>query len=153
MDYRELIKSHEGFSYEVFADTEGVPTVGWGHAFFGPTTPAIGTVFSLERCTQLFEEDMQIVERQFITLEENFFYTHRLDYVRRGVIKNMLFNLGYNKFLGFKKMIAYLKVGDWAGTSREMLDSKWARQVKGRANELAHLMLYGVLYYKLGKEE
>ena len=49
----------------------------------------------------------------------------------------MVFNLGMNGFKKFKKMIAAIEKGDDKEVVNEMLDSKWAHQVKGRAWELA----------------
>jgi len=37
-------------------------------------------------------------------------------------------------------MIAALRLGNYVKAADEMFDSKWARQVKGRANKLAEIM-------------
>jgi lysozyme len=65
------------------------------------------------------------------------------DNVRRFVVKNMLFNIGLGRLLGFKKMLAAVRAGDYDRAAEEMMDSKWARQVKGRAVELAEMMRTG----------
>lgn len=49
----------------------------------------------------------------------------------------MAFNLGMNGLKKFKKMLNAIAEGDDVGVVNEMLDSKWAHQVKGRAWELA----------------
>lgn len=49
------------------------------------------------------------------------------------VLVDMRFNLGADGFLKFKKMIAAARARDWAGMIREMLESKWAKQVGYRA--------------------
>jgi len=140
--YRDLIKKHEGFSLKVYEDTVGNPSVGWGHAFLYSPKPAVGTVFSDEQVIEFFENDMHIVEKDYVWLE-NRFALHHLNYVRRGVLKNMLFNLGLTKLLGFRKMIKALQEGKWKQAASELLDSKYAKQVKGRAVELAHLLQTG----------
>jgi len=56
---------------------------------------------------------------------------------------NMLFNLGYTRFLGFKKMLHAIEVRDFNHAANEMLDSKWAGQVGQRAIELAQIMRSG----------
>ena len=66
-----------------------------------------------------------------------------LNDARKAVIISMLFNLGrggFNKFLKFKQALAE---GDHLTASREMLDSRWAKQVKGRAVELSKQMETG----------
>jgi len=47
------------------------------------------------------------------------------------------------KFKRFKKTIAFLEAGKWTAAGDEMLDSKWARQVKRRANKLSTMMKEG----------
>jgi lysozyme len=55
----------------------------------------------------------------------------------------MAFNLGVPRLCKFRKMWAEVHEKDFTTASHEMLDSKWARQVKGRATELADLMKAG----------
>ena len=43
----------------------------------------------------------------------------------------------------FKKMWAAVYDNDFATAAKEMLDSRWARQVKGRSTRLAHAMATG----------
>lgn len=143
MNYRERIKQDEGFRQMVYLDTEGVPTVGWGHAFFENPRPAIGSIFSKKQCEEFFEEDMDSVEREYYTELEPKFNLKNLDSVRRGVLKNMLFNLGLRKLLGFRRMWEAIVRGMAQWAAIEMLDSKWATQVKGRAKRLAEMMEFG----------
>lgn len=69
-----------------------------------------------------------------------------LDEVRQGVLVNMAFNMGTPKLKGFKKTLAYIEAGKYKEAAAEMLDSAWARQVKGRAAELASQMETGEFY-------
>ena len=55
----------------------------------------------------------------------------------------MAFNLGVRGLLGFKKALAAVKAGDFEKAAEEMLDSKWRRDVKCRAYELAEQMRTG----------
>ena len=64
--------------------------------------------------------------------------------VRKQVMVNMAFNLGMPRLLGFKRMMAALRIGDYEKAAIEMKDSKWARQVGDRALELAEMMDRGV---------
>ena len=63
-----------------------------------------------------------------------------LDPVRQAVVSNMVYNLGINRFKGFKKTIAHIAAGNYGDAATEMLDSKWARQVGRRATELSQMM-------------
>lgn len=142
MNYREQIKHHEGFRFTVYKCSSGVLTVGWGHAFLGPRTPKVGDEYPAWKLTEFFEDDMQNVERDYLFLEKEF-NLRGLDYIRRAVLKNMLFNLGLPKLLRFKKMFRALEQGDFILAGLEMLDSKWASQVGSRATILTVMMKQG----------
>jgi len=59
---------------------------------------------------------------------------------RRLAIINMIFNLGYGRFLEFKKMIRHIEMGEWDAAADEALDSAWARQVGERSKRVAHML-------------
>lgn len=56
---------------------------------------------------------------------------------------DMCFNLGLPGFLEFERMLAALNAGDYDRAAQEMLDSKWARQVRQRAYVLAEQVRVG----------
>ena len=60
-----------------------------------------------------------------------------------GVLLDMAFNVGLPRLRGFKRMWAALEGRDYSEAAKEMLDSKWARQVKTRAYTLARMMESG----------
>jgi len=62
---------------------------------------------------------------------------------RRIVLMSMGFNLGIRGLLGFKKMISCIESSDFKGASKEMLDSKWSKQVGERALRLSKIMESG----------
>ena len=66
-----------------------------------------------------------------------------LDDVRQAVLITMAFNLGRTGLMGFRRMWAALAERDYDCAAREMLDSKWARQVGIRAERLAEQMKTG----------
>jgi len=70
-------------------------------------------------------------------------YRRRLNEARARVIMNMVFNMGIQSVLGFKKMWAAIYEGNFNKAADEMMDSKWASQVGGRAEELAGIMRRG----------
>jgi len=64
----------------------------------------------------------------------------------RGVqeaLLNMCFNLGINKLLKFKKMIAALNIQEYRMAAKEGLDSLWAKQVGQRAIEVTDAIRKG----------
>ena len=70
-------------------------------------------------------------------LEKRLPFFSELSQVRKDTLINMAFNLGVNGILNFKKTIALMADGKHTEASREMLDSRWARQVGQRANRLS----------------
>jgi lysozyme len=64
--------------------------------------------------------------------------------VRADALLNMAFNLGIDGLLGFGNTLAAVYRGDYDKAAEGMLASKWARQVKGRAVELAEQMRKGI---------
>jgi lysozyme len=52
--------------------------------------------------------------------------------------------MGWNHMLEFTGLFDALSKGDYKQAAYEMLNSKWAEQVKGRAATLAQAMLTGV---------
>lgn len=71
-------------------------------------------------------------------------YFDRLDPVRQMVICDMIFNLGAYRFGRFVKMHAALTLGDYTLAAHEMVNSKWFRQVGGRARKLVEAMRTGI---------
>ena len=128
---KQMIQDHEGYRPYVYYDSLGYPTGGYGHAFL-PHSPISHDVAIL-----LFEEDFNRAVEDYEKLG------WKLGPVRRAVIIDMLFNLGLTKFYGFERMISAIEHGDYATAADEMLDSRWAKQVKSRAYRLASMMRTG----------
>ena len=82
---------------------------------------------------------MNIVHAQCLMFD----WYHDLCPARQAVIENMIFNLGLTRFRGFKKMIKAIEDYDYLEAAKQMLDSKWSRQVGNRSIELAEMMSSG----------
>jgi lysozyme len=68
-----------------------------------------------------------------------------LSETRKIVLINMYFNLG-NRLFKFSNMLSAIQEQNYEEAAKQMLDSKWAKQVKGRANELASMMKSDILH-------
>ena len=55
----------------------------------------------------------------------------------------MAYNMGVTGLLKFKNTLKNIENEKYIEASNQMLDSKWAKQVKGRAQELAAQMAGG----------
>jgi len=131
----ERIKGHEGYSNEVYRDTLGNLTVGYGHLL------SEGSVVPDHVCHLLFDYDLAMAISDFMRLPKS--TIDHLNKARRSVIVEMIFNMGLPKVLQFVKMWEAIKSNDFNKAADEMLDSNWARQVKSRAVVLANIMRSG----------
>ena len=136
-EMKTLIKRDEGFRQAVYKDSVGVLTVGYGHALH------LDSFMPKEACEIMFEHDFERAEYQCSKLMEK--HGVRLNSARQFVILNMIFNMGSAGVNRFKKMWAALAQvpPDYKEAAAQMLDSKWAKQVKGRSEELAKQMETG----------
>jgi lysozyme len=132
-ELEEQLIRHEGLRLFPYKDTVGKLTIGVGRNIED-------NGISEKEAMYLLKND---IERCSKILQENFYFYNFLTHTRKCVLVNMCFNLGFPRLMGFKKMLAALETHDYDTAADEMEDSKWARQVKGRAVELANQMRDG----------
>lgn len=137
MDEMDLIARHEGYRKHMYRCTEGYNTIGYG------LNLDAGISFDLAKAIL----EYQVFEVRIRCLQE-FEWFFGLNEVRQAVVVNMVFNLGFKGFKKFKQTIYYIDHGKHVQASLEMLDSKWARQVPSRAEELSNMMRTGGWYEK-----
>lgn len=87
--------------------------------------------------------ELNDVKRVTASLERAFPWFTKINTPRRVVIVSMAFNMGLDGLKQFQKMIKCLESGDFESAANQMLASKWAAQVKGRAVRLAGIMKSG----------
>lgn len=127
------VRRNEGLSYLPYRCQAGALTIGYGH-----NLEARGIDITVAEL--LLKQDLEIAEKE---VKNAFIWWPKLDDARIGVLVEMCFNMGISRLVGFKKMLSAVEAGDYQTAAQEMLDSKWARQVKGRAVELAKIMEKG----------
>lgn len=62
---------------------------------------------------------------------------------RQDALCDFLFNVGYGTAKTFKTMNGYINAGQWDEASDALLRSLYAKQVKGRAKEIAQMLRDG----------
>jgi len=136
----DLLKKHEGLELYPYKDTVDKLTIGYGH-----NLDDMG--ISEQMAELLLVSDLHSTQIELAATFNWYQSTHpwpvELDEVRKSVIDNMAFNMGVPRLKGFKKMLAAMEDKDYERAADEMLDSRWADQVKGRAIELADMMRTG----------
>lgn len=127
---RNLLIKHEGIKGKVYYDTEGIATIG-----IGRNLEDVGV--SVDEAMLMLDND---IKRVLYQCWHEFRWFADLSEDRQCVVASMVFNLGLEGFMKFKKMIAAIEREDFTEAACQMVDSKWATQVKGRAVELATMM-------------
>ena len=129
----KLLITHEGLRLKPYRDTRGKLTIGVGR-----NLDDVG--ITEDEALYLLKND---IKRVLDFLKERLPYWNGLTETRKMALVDMCFNLGPGGFLSFKKMLRALERGDYEQAAKEMLDSRWARQVGRRAEELAEMMREG----------
>ena len=127
----------EGVVYEVYLDHLGLPTVGIGHLILESDQEhgeEVGTSVSVERCEELFMQDLGIAISECVVLYGDDWEGFPEEV--QEILVNMLFNMGRPRLTQFKKMNAAIAEGDWQTASVEGRDSRWYNQVGNRAERL-----------------
>ncbi|HSV29414.1 MAG TPA: glycoside hydrolase family protein [Candidatus Omnitrophota bacterium] len=62
---------------------------------------------------------------------------------RKRAVANMAFNMGIDRLLGFKKMLAALAAGDYDRAADEAQDSAWFHQVGVRGSRVVAMIREG----------
>jgi lysozyme len=132
MNLIEQLKIDEGFRGQPYKCSAGKTTIGYGRNLEAhPLTK--------QEAELLLVNDIRRAVRECEKLP----YFQKLNQNRRNVISNMVFNLGMTRFKQFKRLEKALIKQDFIEASKQMLDSKWARQVGVRAQRLAKAMVEG----------
>lgn len=128
----------EGTVPFAYTDSMGYWTIGVGHLIDrrlgGGLPPAI--------IGALLDHD---IAEKAADLDANIPWWRDLDDVRRRILLNMCFNMGWGKLAAFKNTLAAVQAGRWADAAAGMRASLWAKQVPKRAERLAVAMETGAM--------
>lgn len=147
MSLREMLERHEGRRKRVYKCTAGKKTIGVGHNIDAKGLPPDIDAFledngyiTDEMIDRLLDDDIEDAisdcKRLYPNLED-------FGDVRMEALIDFVFNVGYGtakKFVNTNKLINAEK---WEQASDSLLQSKYARQVKGRAKEIAEMLRWG----------
>ncbi len=122
----EVLKIKEGFHGEQYLIADK-PHIGYGTLL--PLTEKEAEMLLISRFTSMCVE-----------LSHSGVLVQVHDKLALKIILDMMYQMGVPHLLGFKKMFQHLAIKDYVGASKEMLDSKWAKQTPRRAKKLASLM-------------
>jgi lysozyme len=153
-NFIDKLVAHEGLRLQVYQDTLGIDTIGIGRNLEDRGIskeeldwmdyPSIDHVYEWgiteADAVYLAQNDVQIVEEELLRAHP---CVDRLDSVRQLILMDMAFNMGVPRLCKFAKMWNAIHEEDFPTAAKEMLDSRWANQVKSRAVKLANAMHNG----------
>ena len=126
----DLLIRHEGLKLEPYRCTSDKLTIGVGR--------------NLEDCGITEEEAMYLLKNDIKKfheeLTERFYFYQYLDGARKDAMLNMAFNMGVPRLANFVNALDFMSQRKYAEAADEFLDSKWAKQVGNRAQEVAHMI-------------
>jgi len=140
------LELHEGKRLLPYHCPAGYLTVGVGHNLeANPVAEELGHEvdehgITEQECALLLDND---IDRYYAEVRERVPVFDELSEPRQHVLVDMAFNMGVNGLMKFQHFLAALDQGDFDRASEEMLDSRWADQVKSRATRLAKMMKEG----------
>lgn len=129
--YRSLVLHEDKRNYP-YVDSVGKITIGIGYNLSDRGLPD-------SWINSQYIEDVDYFYKQF---NETFSWYKDLNEDRQIALIDMAF-MGWKKFLEFHHLIDALSKHDYVRAHDEMLNSKWAEEVKGRAITLANVILTG----------
>jgi lysozyme len=129
LNVSDLLKLHEGFSASPYRCTAGKTTIGHGRNLEDRG-------ITREEADYLLSND--IMEAVKHLRDEPYWLD--LGEVRQSVLIDMVVNMGWTRFCGFRRMREALAAGDYHLASVEMTDSAWYAQVGQRSARLCRMM-------------
>lgn len=124
----ERIKQSEGLRLNVYKDTEGYDTIGYGHKL-KPGEDYLRNGITTEQAEQLFAQDFDYHYKAAMKIPS--FNKHPKEV--QDALVDMTYNMGPTWYKSWNNTMKLLENQDYKGVANVILNSKYARQVKGRA--------------------
>lgn len=132
MSLQDDLERDEGRKKKPYLDTVNKITIGIGRNL-------TDNGLSEDEIDYLYQNDIKRCQKELAPFK---WYTKQPSHIRDALL-NMCFNLGINRLLGFKNMIAALDAGNYNSAAAHALDSVWAQQVGDRAKRIAAIIRQG----------
>lgn len=135
-ELQRSIETHEGWRDRAYLDSEGIWTIGYGRNL---------QELKIDKATgeRWLQQDIASAAKDARRFPE---WGDLRSPARQDVFIEMVFNMGATRVAGFRNMLRAIRENDWSTAAKEMLDSKWARQVGNRAARLAEQMRTGAYW-------
>jgi len=140
-DTKKMIIRHEGMKDKPYKDSLGLWTIGVGHLIGDGKSlpPEYNRTFTQAEIMKMFDDDFD----HHAKAAEKIPGYSKANPGGQGALIDLTFNMGnswYKKWPNFCKKLA---AGDFKGAADELASSKWAQQVKSRAQTIIALITGG----------
>lgn len=124
---RDLIKKRlidfEGLELKLYFCKSNKPTIGVGRN-------CMDNGITEEEAMYLLNNDISTVIKK---LDKHWIAWRKLPITAQYVCIDLVFNMGVNSFMSFRRTRCYMELGEWEKAGDELLNSKYAEQVGRRA--------------------
>lgn len=128
-DIVDRIKKNEGLRLQVYNDSRGLPTIGYGHLIKPGEMEAFKNGITKEQADMLFAKDFE--EHKNAAMRIPSFSEHPK--AVQDALLDMTFNMGPTWYKSWPDTMKMLQAKDYQGVKNSILSSAYATQVKGRA--------------------
>ena len=135
MNYLPLklrIKENEGFSILPYKDQLGNHTIGYGHLIRRKEIVLFKKKLKISFFQNLFENDFKIALENYKKHFNKFSFSQNI----KELIIEMIYQMGIQNVLTFKKTLRHIKKNNKFLASLEMMDSTWYKQTPLRVENL-----------------
>ena len=138
----------EGFSSKVYKCPAGYDTIGYGRNIeANPLSDSekaqLNDKGEVSKAVAL-EWLKKDLSKCFDTALNSLYWFSDLETARAGAIVDMIYNLGFKGFSGFKKFAKAMVKKDYIKAVMELEDSKWFKQVGIRARDISKIIQLGI---------
>ena len=134
------LKHSEGFKPYAYLDSVGLLTIGYGRMI----DKKQGGGISKNEAEYLLDND---ITTALAECDTHIPWWRGLDPVRQEVMVDLMFNMGWGGgtrgLSTFKRTLAAIEANDYTRAAEGLRKSKWASQVKSRADRLIRMMETG----------
>ena len=126
------IKNNEGFSNHPYKDQLGNYTVGYGHLIRKNEINLFKKKLKASFFQDLFENDFKLALEDY----KKHFNKYLFSQNTKELIIEMIFQMGIQNVLNFKKTLRHIKNNNKLLAALEMMDSMWYKQTPLRVENL-----------------
>lgn len=134
--YQTKVGYYKNGKFNVYKDSLGYPTIGYGHLVLSNENFAQG--LNESQANDLLAKDLASKVADAKSIYEQYGMKGNIELQK--VLTQMVFQMGKGKVLQFKNTLSCMARGDYKGAASGMRNSAWYKQATSRAESLARIV-------------